>query len=48
MIGEGPHRILFYDYVAEVADRRRPHRAAQLQRIAAVVTARRIERWNLV
>jgi uncharacterized protein len=93
MIGEGPHHILFYDYVADIADRRGPHRAAHLQRIAAeredghvimagalgdpphgaaivfrgvdrdhieefartdpyvaagLVTARRIERWNLV
>lgn len=29
----GPHRILFYDYVADVLERRGPHREAHLARI---------------
>jgi uncharacterized protein len=30
----GPHRILLYDYVADVLERRAPHREAHLARIA--------------
>ncbi len=29
----GPHTLLFYDYVADVLERRAPHRAAHLARI---------------
>lgn len=30
----GPHKILLYDYVADVLERRAPHRDAHLARIA--------------
>lgn len=30
----GPHRLLFYDYVADILERRAPHREAHLARIA--------------
>jgi uncharacterized protein YciI len=29
----GPHRLLFYDYVADILERRAPHREAHLARI---------------
>lgn len=29
----GPHLILFYDYVEDIAERRAPHRAAHLDHI---------------
>ncbi len=30
----GPHQLLFYDYVADILERRAPHREAHLARIA--------------
>ncbi len=30
-----PHQILFYEYVADIAERRAPHREAHLDRIRA-------------
>lgn len=30
----GPHRLLFYDYVEDILERRAPHREAHLARIA--------------
>jgi uncharacterized protein YciI len=36
------HRILFYDYVEDVAERRAPHRAAHLEHIAAEKRSRRL------
>ena len=38
----GPHVILFYDYVADVVERRAPHREAHLARIAEAVADGRI------
>jgi len=35
----GPHRVLFYDYVADVLERRAPHREAHLARIAEWIAA---------
>ena len=35
----GPHLILFYDYVDDIAERRGPHREAHLARIASGVEA---------
>jgi uncharacterized protein len=35
----GPHRVLLYDYVADVLERRRPHREAHLARIAEWIEA---------
>lgn len=32
-MASGPHLILFYDYVADVLERRPPHREAHLARI---------------
>ena len=29
----GPHRLLFYDYVEDILERRAPHREAHLARI---------------
>lgn len=30
----GPHRLLFYDYVGDILERRAPHREAHLARIS--------------
>lgn len=38
----GPHIVLFYDYVADVLERRAPHRDAHLARIADGVADGRI------
>ena len=38
----GPHVVLFYDYVADVLERRAPHREAHLARIAEGVADGRI------
>ena len=35
----GPHRVLLYDYAADVLERRAPHREAHLARIAEWVEA---------
>lgn len=35
----GPHHILFYDYVADVLERRAPHREAHLARIGEWIAA---------
>jgi uncharacterized protein len=35
----GPHRILLYDYAADVLERRAPHRDAHLARIAEWIDA---------
>lgn len=36
----GPHRVLLYDYVADVLERRAPHREAHLARIAEWIEGR--------
>jgi uncharacterized protein YciI len=38
----GLHRILFYDYVDDVLERRAPHREAHLDRLAAERDAGRV------
>lgn len=35
----GPHRVLVYDYAADVLERRPPHRDAHLARIAEWIAA---------
>ncbi len=36
----GPHRVLVYDYVADVVERRAPHREAHLAHIAGWIGGR--------
>jgi hypothetical protein len=38
MMPTGPHRILYYDYVPDVLERRAPHREAHLARIGEWVS----------
>lgn len=36
-MASGPHRVLLYDYVPDILERRAPHREAHLARIGAWV-----------
>ncbi|MGI8506255.1 MAG: YciI family protein [Solirubrobacteraceae bacterium] len=42
MAADDVHHLLLYDYVEDMADRRRPHREAHLERIRAEREAGRI------
>jgi uncharacterized protein YciI len=42
LVAMAEHRILFYDYVDDVLDRRPPHREAHLERVRAERDAGRI------